>query len=76
MGIEDNLCNASMDIPSLFPPFSPVGLRSMVMYFLISSHLLTTWLATCTGRFYDDCLCVVRQELDQKKSDQFKGDGF
>lgn len=47
------------------------------MYFLTSSRLLPTWLATWTGGFCYDYVCQVGQELDQKKFDQFEGrNGF
>lgn len=47
----------------------------MLMCFLTSSHLLPTChlLATSIGGFCYDYICLVGQELNQKKFDHFEG---
>lgn len=49
------------------------GLRSVLMYFVTSSHLLPTWLSTCMSGFCYNHIYPVGKELWQKKFDQSIG---
>lgn len=75
MGTEDSLCNDSMGIPSLFPPPGSVGFKVHAHIFLdlLALGSSAIWLATCTGGFYHNDICLEGQELDQEEFDKFKG---
>lgn len=70
MGTEDNLCNDSMGIPSLFPPPGSAGFKVHAHIFLDLLALASNM--ACMGGLYYNYICLEGQKLDQEKFDKFK----
>lgn len=73
MGTENNLCNDSMGIPSLFPPPGSVQFEAHAHRFLDLLALASNMACHFHGWFYYNYIFLKGQELDQKEFEKFKG---